>query len=308
MKVIIVGQGAIGVLYYALLQKNTSLCVSILPSKRIKHFPSQLLFKDTKQVTQKIPLKISSHQDISVCDLVICCVKSYQIPQALRDIAPFIPTKANLILCHNGMGGLTNLPEKIIHHPNTFTMLTTHGCKRISDFNIEHTGIGRTDIGFSKHLIKNETPNFLGILQAVLPECYWQDNIVHMQWTKLAINCVINPLTALHKLKNGAITQTQFNPDIDEILKEVCDVAQHENIALPLISLKETVIDVAQKTALNNSSMLSDVLAGRRTEVDAINGYIHHLGEKLSISTPKNTQLWQAILQIESKQLKGGKL
>lgn len=46
--------------------------------------------------------------------------------------------------------------------------------------------------------------------------------------------------------------------------------------------------------------MRSDVLAGRETEVDYINGYIHRLGIKYNIATPQNSRMWQQVKSLNS--------
>ena len=114
----------------------------------------------------------------------------------------------------------------------------------------------------------------------------------------MAINCVINPLTALHDINNGQVNNDVFTVQIKEILTELVLVAECEGIYLNADLLIKTVRQVATATAKNSSSMRCDVLAHKQTEINYINGYIHYLGIKHRIATPQNTQLWQKVNSI----------
>ncbi len=138
------------------------------------------------------------------------------------------------------------------------------------------------------------------VLNSALPTVFWQNNINEKQWLKLAINCVINPLTALYDCNNGDILLEKFKPDIEQISYEVIEIARVKNIHLSLNILLDNVRSVADKTADNCSSMRSDILAKRKTEIDHINGFIHQQGKTHSISTPMNSEMWQEIKQLEA--------
>ena len=85
---------------------------------------------------------------------------------------------------------------------------------------------------------------------------------------------------------------------IEEILSELVLVAESVGIYLNVDLLIKTVQKVATATAKNCSSMRCDVLAHKQTEINYINGYIHRLGIKHSITTPQNTKLWQQVNSI----------
>jgi ketopantoate reductase len=121
-------------------------------------------------------------------------------------------------------------------------------------------------------------------------------------WRKLAANCVINPLTAIHGMRNGDLLDVmmgrsrggRIDDDADSIrtiafgiLKEVSAVATREMayhtstaniLSVPL--LEDYVLGVMSATRDNVSSMLQDVEAGRTTEVRYLNGYVSRLGRE----------------------------
>ncbi|MFB6303541.1 MAG: ketopantoate reductase family protein [Haloferacaceae archaeon] len=93
-------------------------------------------------------------------------------------------------------------------------------------------------------------------------------------WEKLAANAAINPLTALGGVRNGAV----FDPPLDGVAaaaaREAAAAARASGVALSDGTAVGAARRVARATADNRSSMAQDLAAGRRTEVDAINGHV----------------------------------
>lgn len=114
-----------------------------------------------------------------------------------------------------------------------------------------------------------------------------------MQWQKLLVNSVINPLTALVRGHNGVLTDPIYADVIEAIIAEVRAVATATGVALPASTgaLRAVVDDVIHATAANTSSMLSDVLAGNSTEIEAITGCVVATGARVGVPTPTNRAL-----------------
>ena len=133
------------------------------------------------------------------------------------------------------------------------------------------------------------------LLNSAMPKVLFHENIMEKQWIKLAINCVINPITALNNIDNGEVLADKYSSDIEKILREIITVATACGINLIYDELIVLVKTVAKNTGKNCSSMRSDILNKQKTEVDYINGYIHKLGLEFNIATPENSNLWQQI-------------
>jgi 2-dehydropantoate 2-reductase len=119
-----------------------------------------------------------------------------------------------------------------------------------------------------------------------------------MQLEKLAVNCIINPLTVLLDARNGSILYNYaLTRTIRLLLSEISLVMRSlpELQYIPNVSsrfdpgrLETIVVSVAQKTKDNISSMLADARAGRQTEIDYINGWIVKRGEELGLRCVMN--------------------
>jgi 2-dehydropantoate 2-reductase len=253
-------------------------------------------------LSQQINLNYADDKFIASADVILICVKAYQVEQAVADISKLMNKEALLVMCHNGMGTLQALPFDVINTHTILSLLTTHGCLQNNLLHATHTGLGVSEIGLiSGKLSSNFHLQVTETLNTILPNVYWQQDIVEPQWRKLAINCVINPLTALDNVSNGEITDEKYRLVIHDILVEVVNVAHSLDIILSINELKEKVLKVASATSQNSSSMRCDVLANKMTEVDYINGFIHRAGIEQAIDTPTNTQLWQKVKALSTQ-------
>jgi 2-dehydropantoate 2-reductase len=122
-------------------------------------------------------------------------------------------------------------------------------------------------------------------------ECQPREDIEAALWEKLVINVGINPLTALLRIPNGALLKL---PEAWEVAvaaaAEAQAVARSAGLNLsgdPADRLRQ----VCTNTATNRSSMLQDILAGRPTEIEALNAQVSSRGRALGLSTPVNDLL-----------------
>ncbi len=319
-----IGQGAMGLLWHRHLQPLTAQIssLSLLPSRKSsqsmpqhslqhssQHLSRQAATYDTpvyqqysythlQGLSEQCCYQVTQDQQLHKADMVLLCVKSYQVKSVLSDISAKLNKNAIIILAHNGMGTLTDIEHGLLHQHTILALLTTHGCVRPMPKHIIHTGSGNSDLGLlSGSITSTSIENITALFQQALPNVQWHNNIVEKQWRKLAVNCVINPLTALYNIKNGEINSTKFTDIKTALINELVQVASAEQYQLNREELIFLVNQVASATAKNCSSMRADILAKRKTEIDYINGYIHRLGIKHHIATPQNTQLWQQLKQ-----------
>lgn len=315
--IVVVGQGAMGLLWYHHLSQNNILSsgtanvnikkkITLLTSNQDLLSPQELKSSRYQFIpyqqdhTRSYPLIYSEQADIKSADIILLCLKSFHIAGAIEKIAKDIHPHCIVVLAHNGIGTYEAVAKLLPGIQVIVAMLTTHGSLRTAPLAITHTGLGQTDIGLlSGELNDQQQEQLTKQLNSALPHVSFHQDIVIKQWLKLAINCVINPITAINNIDNGEINDNRFTKQINLLLTEITKLSQAINIDLVFTDLQMMVHKVALATAKNCSSMRSDVLAGRSTEVDYINGYIHRLGKKNNVATPENTRLWQQVLNLK---------
>lgn len=236
-----------------------------------------------------------------------------------------------VLLCNGAMAArddvLAHFPD--IHPSNLHTALTTHGAYRDlvtsggeseNDSNyyessstaeesypslmmdVVHAGLGRLDFPPS---LADWTPLFdrAGLQAHTLTN----DEIEMQLWNKLAANCLINPLTALYHCTNGQVVDCpEWNDYLEKIPNEVAQVSKYNNrllaetIRIEPCTLRDFCLQVVASTKENRSSMLQDVTAGRRTEIEALNGYVVRLGQANNVPVPANEDLYERISKLSS--------
>lgn len=305
MKTIVIGQGAIGLLWYHSLSE-IGHDVELMCSSRVKQIPEVMEFTDIKgQTTQSIITPASMHS-LTNASIVLLCLKAYQVEAALVQYMPAISKDAAIILCHNGMLSTEKVIPLVKSH-RLFQLLTSHGCLKNNNFSITHTGLGQSQLGhiyspqLSKVGIKENTLQKL--LDKALPTVTQHNDITQLQWLKLAVNCVINPITALNDIDNGEIAKAQYQQQVRDLCNEIALVAARQQVLLHPKSLVALVYQVAENTAKNCSSMRADLLNKRKTENEYINGFIHRLSIEHHLRCPTNAHLYQQI--VEQEQLLG---
>ncbi|MGF1696876.1 2-dehydropantoate 2-reductase [Vibrio lamellibrachiae] len=291
MNIVVLGPGAIGALWASHLS-TSGHNVSLWGRSPTATTSIQLDDSPKQNFSNK------NQQALEDADLLLVTVKAWQVEQALTPLIKFINTDCIILFMHNGMGAVDSLAKQLKAYP-VLLATTTHAALKTRANKVSHTGKGSTQIGpYNKQGARCEF--IVEVLNHSLPSANWNSDILSALWQKLAINCAINPLTAIEQCKNGDLAEPRFQQRISSVIKEVIDVAQAEGIAFSFPVLRETVATVINATRENYSSMHQDVFYKRKSEIDFITGYLIDTAKHHHIETPENEKLYQVIKQIES--------
>lgn len=230
-------------------------------------------------------------------DLLLVTVKAPQVTQAIRPLLQHLHSDCIVLLMHNGMG--TAEPTSKILKGNPLVLATTtHGAYRRTGSHIMHTGFGATQLG--GYDTQGQQCQFLAdVLNHALPDTTWNPNIHEALWHKLAINCAINPMTAIHQIANGELNSDDYSNELISVIDEVSQVMNSEGLTTSLATLKEAVYKVIHATAKNHSSMQQDIYYHRASEIDFITGYLLERAKAHNIAAPCNAALYEEIKRIE---------
>ncbi|HII06827.1 MAG TPA: 2-dehydropantoate 2-reductase [Methanotrichaceae archaeon] len=238
-------------------------------------------------------------------EIVVVCVKTHSLPAVLREIreSGLLEGKlkdADFVLLMNGMGNKEKFDLSANH---VFEGTTSMGVVFSDDGKIELKGRGKTifEAAMGKDSKKFIKARFE---EKGFPVEFAEDFKLH-QWMKLFANAVINPITALTGGKNGIVLSEHLKGVVEKIIAECVAVASKEGHQFDELEVLEFVRAVAEMTAANTSSMLQDVLNGKRTEIDSINGYVLDCAEKHGLEAPLNEMLYALVKSIEKGESKG---
>jgi len=231
-------------------------------------------------------------------DLVLVCCKANQVADAVTPLLGRFAHATWLLTC-NGLGVQQWLADQL--PGQVFWGSTTEGARPLGEGRMQRSGIGQTLIGpAATHPL---TDNSCGIAQTLITPAgpmpvAWSDDLLAVLWMKLAINAVINPITAWHGLTNGELLAPQWQAEIEALCAEIAEVAATCQQRMP-DNLVEQVQAVARQTSANHSSMRVDVDAGRPTEIDFINGYLVRQGYEAGLKTPRLNDWYQRLLSLQ---------
>jgi 2-dehydropantoate 2-reductase len=131
------------------------------------------------------------------------------------------------------------------------------------------------------------------------------NNIAKDLWAKMLYNCPLNALGTILQVPYGILGENKSSRGImNRIVEEVFQVMQGLGYASHWLSASEYLKDfygqLLPSTFEHESSMLQDIRAGRKTEIEALNGVIVREGQNLNIDTPYNTNVRDQVLFLQN--------
>ncbi|HGE8410439.1 TPA: 2-dehydropantoate 2-reductase [Serratia marcescens] len=239
-------------------------------------------------------LPTNDPEHLAQSELLLVTLKAWQVSSAVSALLPKLNPQCAILLLHNGMGTQEELP------PNGQPILqgtTTHAARHEGS-TIIHVATGITHIGPTSPAAQHLS-HLAEVLHQALPDVAWHNNIASANWRKLAVNCVINPLTALYGCRNGDLQR--YPEQIETLCREVASVMAMEGYHTSCESLMQYVMDVIHSTADNVSSMLQDIRSQRHTEIDYITGYLLRRARSHGLTLPENARLFELIKRKENE-------
>lgn len=254
----------------------------------------------------------SSLKDLSQerYDLIMVCTKSYDTLNAAIDIAScpaLINKKTIIVLCQNGWGNAETfadyLPKERIFNGRVIT-----GFYR-PEKNHVHITVHASAIRMGS-LFSGELPEHIESLCQMITRggipCESTGSIGKDLWAKMLYNCALNPLGAIFNVPYGVLGEQDYSKKImKDITEEIFRVMNNTGYTTYWSNagdfLDAFYKDMLPPTAKHESSMLQDIRANKRTEIDALNGQIVGLGEKHKVSTPVNSVIYNMMKFLEER-------
>jgi 2-dehydropantoate 2-reductase len=215
--------------------------------------------------------------------LIFLTTKAYDSEKATRKVRRLLKKDTVILVMQNGLGN-----EEVVKHAVGSKAQVLRGITTMAAELFKHGKVrywkGETTIEHSAAAKKVAQTMNASSLKTSLSK-----NIKHEIWSKLVVNSVVNPLTAVFRVRNREIGAQSLATVRHQIVRECVQVGKAEGIAFPRDLEQEIDREIL---AYNNfSSMCQDMMKRKKTEIDFLNGKIVELGRKHGVSTPVNATL-----------------
>ncbi|WP_374056585.1 ketopantoate reductase family protein [Rossellomorea sp. FM04394] len=298
MKIGIIGGGAVGLLFAGYLGRKFDVTLFVRREAQVQFLSMNGI--NVHKESSSFTTQVRSDQLTEVplkFDLVIVAVKGYDL-KSLENVLVLMDKNQPLLFLQNGIGHLDWV--KSLPHQNLLAGSVEHGALKENDHALLHSGEGKTNLalirgewGVVEELVSQSIPSFPFLLKQDFEE---------MLLTKLFVNVLINPLTAITRITNGKLVE---NPHLHQLQK---DLFQELLLLFPqmegIISF-ERVEEICTNTYQNRSSMLKDIESSRKTEIESILGVLVEKAYKEHHFVPIMNIVYRLVKGIEREGLGG---
>ncbi|SMO74871.1 ketopantoate reductase [Thalassovita litoralis] len=295
MKIAVMGAGAVGCYYGAMLAQAGHQVVLVGRPALVRAVQADglVLEKDGQRHVCAV-MATDDPAAVAGADMVLFCVKSGDTETAGRQIAPHLGAGALLLSLQNGVSNAERLAQVTGHSviPTVVYVASAMAGPGV----VRHEGRGDLAIG-------GPGADAAGaVLRAAGVETDVSDQVMSALWAKLVLNCAYNAVSAIARLPYGVLAQVDgVMPLLDQIVAECRAVAAAEGITLPE-EVSQTVHGIPNWMPGQFSSTAQDVMRGRPSEIDFLNGEIVRLAAKHGIDVPINRTLTLLVKLIERQQ------
>lgn len=292
MKIVVVGAGAMGGSYGGLLSVAGHE-VSLIDAwpEHVAAIRRDGLRLDGVRGEHVLRLPAATGpEEVGPADVVICFVDSNHTEEAATIAAEVLRPDGYAITFQNGIGNVEALqatlgPERVLGG-SSMCSAATRGPGHVVLTHHQKTSVGEIHgkDGARAHALA-DVLSAAGFETEVVPD------VMATIWTKFALNCCVNAICATTGLRLGEVARL---PELDafqsSVIDEVLAVVAAKGLALTDPDLRATVKSHCWRK-FSKPSMLQHVEAGKRTEIDALNGALVREAEMVGVSVPCNQAL-----------------
>ena len=289
MKIAVLGAGAVGS-YYGGRLAEAGHDVTLVG--RRSHVAA--IRADGLTIDSKVSGTSTSHPEASETllpesdpELVLLTVKAFDTAGAARSVNESNTRPKAVLSLQNGVDNHAAAAE-VLEGVDVYPTVV-------------YVAVGVTAPGVVTHQARGEIvlPEELGWLVSVFEgasiPASTTDNIIGMLWNKLLLNASLN---ALSMITDTSFGQLASNPDGRQVVRsaveEVVAVAKSMGIDVGVSDPVATVLKTAESLGAGKSSMWQDHRAGKKIEIDALNGVVVRAGQRHGVPAPVNATLHAA--------------
>ena len=294
MRWAVMGAGAVGCYYGGMLARAGHEVVLIGRAAHVDAVRREGLRLQAQTFDERVQMRADTEAAaVAGADVVLCCVKSPDTEDAARALQPHLAPGTLVLSLQNGVDNAERL--RAVLAQEVVPAVVYVATEMAGPGHVRHHGRGELVIGPSAR-----SAALADVFGAAGVPVQVSDNVAGALWAKLILNCAYNALSAIARQPYGPLVQ---GAGVAAVMRDVVDecvaVARAEGVTLPG-DMHEAVRGLAGTMPAQLSSTAQDLLRGKPTEIDHLNGLVVRRGEARGVPTPVNRALWALVKLIEA--------
>jgi 2-dehydropantoate 2-reductase len=301
----VMGGGAVGCFYGGLLARAGAPVTIVGRTAHVAAMQARGLRITSRAFDVSVPVQASTElAALATCDIVLFATKGRDTDSVAIELAPHLDPAAVVLAFQNGVDGVDRLAARLSQQ--VYPAVIYVSCQMIGPGHVQHNGRGDILIGErflarpDRAMRRTRLEEIAACLRRAVIKTTVADDVRAAMWTKLAMNCAYNALSALGRARYQRIATTDASRLLmRQVTDELVTVAIADGVDLDREGVVQQVMNLANGMPEAISSTGQDIAAGRLTEIDDLNGFVARRGRDLGIDTPVNTTLQLLIRLLE---------
>lgn len=296
LKFAVLGAGAVGCFYGGMLAHAGHAVTLIGRPQHVQVFEAQGLRMQTLSFDETVPVSASTDASaVAGADVVLFAVKSPDTEAAGEQMRPHLAPGALVLCLQNGVDNAERL-RAVLPGASVAAAVVYVATEMAGPGHLRHHGRGE--------LVIEPSPRSADLARALVAAgvpTEISDNVRGALWAKLILNCAYNALSAVGRIAYGELVQ---RPGVQDVMRDVVAecraVAAADGVTLPG-DVDLAVRRIAETMPSQFSSTAQDLMRGKPSEIDFLNGFVVRRGDALGVPTPANRALWAVVKLVESR-------
>ncbi len=295
LQIAVLGAGAVGCYYGGMLARAGHAVTLIGRPQHVQVFAAQGLRMQTLTFDETVPVAASTDASaVAGADVVLFAVKSPDTEAAGEQLRPHLAPDALVLCLQNGVDNAERL-RAVLPGASVAAAVVYVATEMAGPGHLRHHGRGELVIEPAAR--SDEVAQAL-VAAGVPTEV--SGNVRGALWAKLILNCAYNALSAVGRIAYGQLVQ---QPGVRDVMRDVVAecraVAAADGVTLPG-DVDLAVRRIAETMPGQYSSTAQDLMRGKPSEIDHLNGYVVRRGDALGVPTPANRVLWSMVRLVET--------
>jgi 2-dehydropantoate 2-reductase len=295
MKFAVMGAGAVGSYYGGMLARAGHEVVLVGRPQHVEAIAREGLRLQTEAFDEHVCLHASTEAAaVQGARWVLLCVKSADTEAAGAAMRPHLAPQATVLTLQNGVDNAERL-RPLIAQPVAAAVVYV-ATEMAGPGHVKHNGRGE--------LVIEPVPDADALVAAFAAAGIPTEvsaNVRGALWAKLILNCAYNALSALSRLPYGELVRREGVAAVmRDVVAECLAVAAADGVQVPG-DVEAAVRRIAQSMPAQFSSTAQDLMRGRRSEIDHLNGHVVRRGDALGVAVPANRVLHTLVRLAEAQ-------